>query len=253
MSITRFRSCESEAARLDRHPQHLRLLAELGDRVDLAVVAEHRERLDALERGPGVGGVAVVAEAPDGLEPLVEQVGVVLAEDVRRTHHLVYARGRAERGDVDAELALELDHQLEDALGAGGVGDEAADLPEVGLLLAGGGARGPASSPCRGARRGSGSRRRPGPGGRRAGACRGPASARRRRGRRRSRRRGRATGLWPPARTSSAQILRGMSTRTPQPSPSPSTLPARCSIFWRFSSASATGAWLGVASLRTEA
>ena len=34
------------------------------------------------------------------------------------------------------------------------------------------------------------------------------------------------TGLWPPERTSSAQILRGMSTRMPQPSPSPSTLPA---------------------------
>ena len=62
-----------------------------------------------------------------------------------------------------------------------------------------------------------------------------------------------SAGLWPPARTSSAQILRGMSTSTPQPSPSPSTLPARWSIFWRFSSASATGAWLGVASFRTDA
>ena len=40
-------------------------------------------------------------------------------------------------------------------------------------------------------------------------------------------------GLWPPARTSSAQILRGMSTSRPQPSPSPSTLPARWSIFCR--------------------
>ena len=62
-----------------------------------------------------------------------------------------------------------------------------------------------------------------------------------------------SAGLWPPVRTSSAQILRGMSTRIPQPSPSPSTLPARCSIFWRFASASVTGSRLGVASLRTEA
>ncbi len=62
-----------------------------------------------------------------------------------------------------------------------------------------------------------------------------------------------SAGLWPPERTSSAQILRGMSTRMPQPSPSPSTLPARWSIFWRLASASSTGARLGVASLRTEA
>ena len=62
-----------------------------------------------------------------------------------------------------------------------------------------------------------------------------------------------SAGLWPPARTSSDQILRGMSTRTPQPSPSPSTFPARCSIFWRFARASSTGSRFGVASLRTEA
>ena len=62
-----------------------------------------------------------------------------------------------------------------------------------------------------------------------------------------------SAGLWPPERTSSAQILRGMSTRMPQPSPSPSTFPARWSIFWRLASASSTGARLGVASLRTEA
>ena len=62
-----------------------------------------------------------------------------------------------------------------------------------------------------------------------------------------------SAGLWPPARTSSAQIRRGMSTSIPQPSPSPSTFPARWSIFCRFASASRTGSRLGVASLRTEA
>ena len=60
-------------------------------------------------------------------------------------------------------------------------------------------------------------------------------------------------GSWPPERTSSAQILRGMSSSRPQPSPSPSTLPARWSIFCRAGIASSIGSWLGVASLRTEA
>ena len=92
-------------ARLDRDAEHPRLLAQLLDRVDLAVVAEHREGLHALEGGPGVGRVAVVAEAADRLEALVEQVGVVLAEDLRRAHHLVDAGRRREGGDVDAELA----------------------------------------------------------------------------------------------------------------------------------------------------
>ena len=63
----------------------------------------------------------------------------------------------------------------------------------------------------------------------------------------------RERGLCPPWRTSSAQILVGMSTRRPQPSPSPSTFPARWSIFCSDSSASVTGSWLGVASRRTDA
>ncbi len=130
-------------ARPDRDAEHPRLLAQLLDRVDLAVVAEHRERLHPLERGPGVGRVAVVAEAADRLEALVAQVGVVLAEHLRRAHHLVDAGRRRERGDVDVELLLELDQQVEeDPVAARGVGDEAGDLPEVGLLLARGRAEG---------------------------------------------------------------------------------------------------------------
>ena len=65
--------------------------------------------------------------------------------------------------------------------------------------------------------------------------------------------RGRKVTSWPSLRTSSAQSLRGMSRRTPHPSPSPSTLPARWSIFCRAGIASSIGSWLGVASLRTEA
>ena len=113
MSTTRFRSCESEQPGSIGHPEHARLLAELLDRVDLAVVAEHRERLHAPERRPGVGRVAVVAEAADRLESLVAEVGVVLAEHARRAHHLVDAGGGRERGDVASELGLELDRELE--------------------------------------------------------------------------------------------------------------------------------------------
>ena len=155
---------------------------------------------------------------------------------------------------MDAELLLELDHQVEDgAVAVGGVGDQAGELPEVRLLLA----------------RGRAERRRvdrPDPLGEDPEAAAaedlagvvadllaGPGSARRRCGRPRTRRRGRARGCGRPARTSSAQILRGMSTSRPQPSPSPSTLPARWSIFCSDSSARSTGSWLGVASLRTEA
>ena len=128
------------AAGLDRDAEHAGLLAELLDRVDLAVVAEDRERLHALERRPGVGGVAVVAEAADRLEALVPEVGVVLAEHARRTHHLVDAGRGRERRQVEAELGLQRDHQVEgDAIAALRVREQPGDLPEVGLLLAGGG------------------------------------------------------------------------------------------------------------------
>ena len=124
-------------ARGDLHRQHLRLLAQLFDRVDLAVVAEDRERLHPLERGPGVGRVAVVAEGADGLEARVGEVRVVGAEHVRRAHHLVDAGGAGEARDVDAEAALQLEQQLEDdGVAVLGVADEAGDLPEDRLLLA---------------------------------------------------------------------------------------------------------------------
>ena len=175
----------------DRHGQHLRLLAQLFDRVDLAVVAERRERLHALERGPGVGRVAVVAEAADRLEALVVKVRVVLAEHLRRAHHLVDAGGGGEGGDVDAELHLELDQQLEEDAsrawrrrGRGRRSARSAAPPRARSD------RARASRRRRFARRGSGSRPGRAARGRRAGSWRGPGSARRRCGRRRRRRRG---------------------------------------------------------------
>ena len=54
-------------------------------------------------------------------------------------------------------------------------------------------------------------------------------------------------GAWPPLRTSSCQIARGMSTITPQPSPSPSTLPARWSIFCSATKPFSITSWVGLA------
>ena len=136
-SIVRLRSIESEPPAGIVDAERPRLLAQLLDRVDLAVVAEDRERLHAAERGPGVGRVAVVAEAGDGLEALVGEVRVVGAEHLRRAHHLVDAGRRRERGHVEAELGLELAGEREQGpVAVLGRGEQPADLPEVRLLLA---------------------------------------------------------------------------------------------------------------------
>ena len=87
-----------------RDADHPGLLAQPRDRVDLAVVAEHAERLDALERGPGVGRVAVVAEDHRGLHPRVEQIGEVAAERERAPQRLVHDGVRGAAGHVQVEL-----------------------------------------------------------------------------------------------------------------------------------------------------
>ena len=119
---------------LDRHPEHARLLAQARDRVDLAVVTEHAERLHALEAGPGVGGVAVVPEQGDGLGARIVKVRVVAPENGRRPEHLVDGTGRRAGGHVHVQALLELQRQVE-ALRR--VLDQAAHLPEHRLLLAG--------------------------------------------------------------------------------------------------------------------
>ena len=57
--------------------QRVRFLAQPADRVDLAVVREHRERLHALERGARVRRIAVVTEGHRGLKERVGEIGVV--------------------------------------------------------------------------------------------------------------------------------------------------------------------------------
>ncbi len=121
----------------DRRAQHERLRAQPRDRVDLAVVAQHREGLDPHERRPRVGRVAVVAEQRDRLAAGVEEVLEVVLEHERCAHHLVDAALRGQRRDVRVERALDLDRDVEqNPVAALGVGDEHPDLPEVRLLLA---------------------------------------------------------------------------------------------------------------------
>ena len=201
-----------------------------------------RERLHPLEGGPGVGRVAVVAEAADRLEALVAQVGVVLAEHVRRAHHLVDAGGRREGGDVDVEAASRARSAARRGRGRGGRrrgrGRRSARSAAPPRARSG---RGRASRRRRSARRGRGSRPR-------ASSSRASCWILSRSWERSMKMWATAKassrvseGSWPPARTSSAQIFRGRSSSSPQPSPSPSTLPARWSIFCRAGIASSIG------------
>ena len=97
----------------DRRAQHQRLGPQPRDRVDLAVVAQHRERLHAHERRPRVRGVAVVAQQRGGLAARVGQVVEVALQHLRRAHHLVDAGVGGQGGHVRVELALDLDRDVE--------------------------------------------------------------------------------------------------------------------------------------------
>jgi hypothetical protein len=119
---------------------------------------------------------------------------------------------------VDAQLLLELDHQLEqDAVAVLGVSDDAGELPEVGLLLARGGAQ-------RGRVDGADALGEDAEAATAEDLARVVADLLEVRG-------ALDEDVRAPWRISSPQILVGMSTSRPQPSPSPSTLPARWSIF----------------------
>ena len=73
-----------------------------GDGVDLAVVAERAERLGPLPRGQGVGGEALVEDGEGGLEALVGQVEVEVAQGVGGDQALVDDGAERARGHVGA-------------------------------------------------------------------------------------------------------------------------------------------------------
>ncbi len=115
----------------DRQAELLALLAELGDRVDLAVVPEDRERLDAAEGRVGVRRVAVVGDDARRPEVGLLHLRVEARDDLGLALHLVERVVCRERGDRAVEVALDLHHRP--VAGGGGVprlARQAGDLPE---------------------------------------------------------------------------------------------------------------------------
>ena len=116
----------------DRQAELLALLAELGDRVDLAVVAEDRERLHPAEGRVRVRRVAVVGDDPRGGEVLLLHLGVEARDHLGLPLDLVDRVVGRERGDVAVDLSLDGDHGA--VAGArrrgAGLAGQAGDLPE---------------------------------------------------------------------------------------------------------------------------
>ena len=72
-----------------------------GQRVDLAVVAQHAERLCQAPRGEGVGGVALVIDGEVRFEARVDQVRVEGAQLLGQEHPLVDDGAARQRTDVE--------------------------------------------------------------------------------------------------------------------------------------------------------
>src|SRR6266571_7601825 len=70
-------------------------------RVDLAVVADHAERVSQIPGWEGVRGKALVYQSERGLDARILQVLVVLADLVREQHALVARGARRHRGNVE--------------------------------------------------------------------------------------------------------------------------------------------------------
>ncbi len=73
------------------------------DGVDLAVVAEHPERLSPLPRGGGVRAVALMKDGEGGDKSLIAKVGVERGQLVGGTHGLVGHGAKRHRRDVGAQ------------------------------------------------------------------------------------------------------------------------------------------------------
>ena len=125
-------------ARGERNAHLRRLFPQGADGVDLAVVAQSRERLHPLEHRSGVRGVPVVPQGSTALAARVLQVGVVGLEHVGVAPHLVHHGVRREGTDVQVRLRLQGDREVE-----AGPADgfrlrnrrQRSHLPELGLPL----------------------------------------------------------------------------------------------------------------------
>ncbi len=120
----------------ERQTQRARLLAQATDRVDLAVVREHRERLDPVEARARVGGVAVVAEGHAGRETFVAQIVEVREQLLGATAQLVHGAMARERDDGRGGEPLDLHARLVQRArcDTGATGSEQRELPEARLL-----------------------------------------------------------------------------------------------------------------------
>ena len=85
------------------------LVTEAGDRVDLAVVRERRERLHPLEAGRRIRGVAVVTEGHRRPEARIGEIRVVRGELLRMAAQLVDGRAAREADDRRRGQPLDLD------------------------------------------------------------------------------------------------------------------------------------------------
>src|SRR6266850_742445 len=120
----------------ERQTQRARLVAQTSDRVDLAVVREHRERLHAVEGGAGVRRVAVVAEGHARREALVPQIVEVREELLRSAAQLVDGAVAREADDGSGGETLDLDARLVQRAGrdATATWRDERELPEPRLL-----------------------------------------------------------------------------------------------------------------------
>ncbi len=101
--------------------QRLRLFAQPPDRVDLPVVRERREGLDAVEAGARVRRVAVVAEGHRRREARVGEVREVTRQLIARAAQLVDGGVAREAHDRRRGQALDLDRGLVERARAGAV------------------------------------------------------------------------------------------------------------------------------------
>ena len=113
------------AERLVAHARLVRLhpVDVAGQRVDLAVMGEHAERLGQAPGGEGVGGIALVVDGEARHEALVQQIGIEAGQLLGQEHALVDDRAARQRADVE----------IRDVLGQHALLDAAAQQIEVGL------------------------------------------------------------------------------------------------------------------------
>ena len=100
------------------HPVHIAF-----QRIDLAVMGQHPERLGQPPLREGIGGIPLVIDREGALETLVQKIGIKLGHLLGQHHALVDHTAARERADIHASHTC----------GGGGLLDPAADHIELAL------------------------------------------------------------------------------------------------------------------------